>query len=76
MLEEDAAAADGFEKEDAAVEDLFKQVRRLTIGAPPPEREEKPAVDLGKVLLTSNPVFNIARPSSKVSPAKKLRVKT
>lgn len=67
MLEEDEAAlADGFEKPDPVVESLFKQVRRLTISAPPPPREEKASVDLDKVLVTSNPVFDMQRSSSKV----------
>jgi len=66
MLEEGGGEMDGLEKSDAVVEDLFKQVSRLSIGVPPPGQQTFTEKDPSQLLVTSNPVFDIKRPSSKV----------
>lgn len=64
MLEKEVCLEDGIETEDPVMEDLFTQVKRMSIGTPFQEelREDKPK----HILVTSNPVFDMDRVSKKV----------
>lgn len=66
MLEDESCAEDGIEAEEPVIEDLLTQVNRLSISGRPSAREETEERRIEKILITSNPVFRMERPSKKV----------
>ena len=62
-MEKDTYADDGIEAEVATMEDLVTQVKRLSVAGPGVLGKEE---ENDKILVDSNPVFNMNRPSKKV----------